>query len=123
MRTKRKAGESMKGRPKKLVKKFKKQTDYDSGSGDDSDRDNEEEGQDFTAVNLADSDEEQAVPEKLSTHVAADSDNDYGDSEPAECTRTRDYHSGACWPLATGPPQLTHVGNLGSNISVEIHEQ
>ncbi|KFY46017.1 hypothetical protein V495_02700 [Pseudogymnoascus sp. VKM F-4514 (FW-929)] len=74
MRTKRKAGESMKGRPKKLVKKFKKQTDYDDGSGDDSDEVGDK--QDFAAVNLADSDEEEAAPVKLSTHVAADSDNE-----------------------------------------------
>jgi hypothetical protein len=74
MRTKRKAGESMKGRPKKLVKKFKKQTDYDDGSGDDSDEVGDK--QDFAAVNLADSDEEDAAPVKLSTHVAADSDNE-----------------------------------------------
>ena len=73
MRTKRKAGESMKGRPKKLVRKFKKQTDYDSGSGDDSETGDK---QDFAAVNLADSDEEEAAPVKLSTHVAADSDNE-----------------------------------------------
>ncbi|KFX99034.1 hypothetical protein V490_01983 [Pseudogymnoascus sp. VKM F-3557] len=74
MRTKRKAGESMKGRPKKLVRKFKKQTDYDDGSGDDSDEVGDK--QDFAAVNLADSDEEDAAPVKLSTHVAADSDNE-----------------------------------------------
>lgn len=83
MRTKRKAGESMKGRPKKLVKKFKKQTDYDSGSGDDSDRDNElPEDQDFKAVNLADSDEEEAVPKKNATHVPADSDDEMENDEP-----------------------------------------
>jgi hypothetical protein len=74
MRTKRKAGESMKGRPKKLVRKFKKQTDYDDGSGDDSDEVGDK--QDFAAVNLADSDEEEEAPVKLSTHVAADSDNE-----------------------------------------------
>ncbi|KAL5350502.1 pre-60S ribosomal particles component [Pseudogymnoascus australis] len=80
MRTKRKAGESMKGRPKKLVKKFKKQTDYDSGSGDDSDNGDK---QDFAAVNLADSDEEEeSAPVKLSTHVAADSDNEEENDEP-----------------------------------------
>lgn len=80
MRTKRKAGESMKGRPKKLVKKFKKQTDYDSGSGDDSDTGDK---QDFAAVNLADSDEEEeSAPVKLSTHVAADSDNEEENDEP-----------------------------------------
>ncbi|OBT81846.1 hypothetical protein VE02_09707 [Pseudogymnoascus sp. 03VT05] len=80
MRTKRKAGESMKGRPKKLVKKFKKQTDYDSGSGDDSETGDK---QDFAAVNLADSDEEEeSAPVKLSTHVAADSDNEEENDEP-----------------------------------------
>ncbi|OBT68827.1 hypothetical protein VE03_02188 [Pseudogymnoascus sp. 23342-1-I1] len=80
MRTKRKAGESMKGRPKKLVKKFKKQTDYDSGSGDDSEAGDK---QDFAAVNLADSDEEEeSAPVKLSTHVAADSDNEEENDEP-----------------------------------------
>ncbi|OBT41743.1 hypothetical protein VE00_07981 [Pseudogymnoascus sp. WSF 3629] len=80
MRTKRKAGESMKGRPKKLVKKFKKQTDYDSGSGDDSETGDK---QDFAAVNLADSDdEEESAPVKLSTHVAAESDNEEENDEP-----------------------------------------
>ena len=79
MRTKRKAGESMKGRPKKLVKKFKKQTDYDSGSGDDSENGDK---QDFAAVNLADSDEEESAPVKLSTHVAAESDNEEENDEP-----------------------------------------
>jgi len=50
---KRKAEDGMKGRaPKRALKKFKKQTDYNSGSSD-------EEGQDFQAVNLEDSDEDE----------------------------------------------------------------
>lgn len=47
--------DEMKGRPKKKVKKFKKQTNYDSGSGDDSELG---ENQDFKAVNLQDSDDD-----------------------------------------------------------------
>lgn len=81
MRTKRKAGESMKGRPKKLVRKFKKQTDYDSGSGDDEPIPAD---QDFRSVNLADTDSETeaAAPKpksalkKKDTHVAAESSDD-----------------------------------------------
>jgi hypothetical protein len=46
--------DEVKQRPKRIVKKFKKQTDYDSGSGDDS----EDPVEDFKAVNLEDSDEE-----------------------------------------------------------------
>jgi hypothetical protein len=64
--------EDMKGRPKKAVKKFKKQTDYDSGSGD------EGSVEDFKAVNLQDSDEDE-IPETGVTIEAAESDND----EPA----------------------------------------
>ena len=81
MRTKRKAGESMKGRPKKLVKKFKKQTDYDSGSGDD---DEIPADQDFRSVNLADSEDEEskAAPKKRDTHVAAESDDEEMNDEP-----------------------------------------
>ena len=69
----------MKGRPKKLKKSFKKQTDYDSGSGDD---DEIPADQDFKSVNLADSedefDREEKAPKatKKDTHVAADSDDE-----------------------------------------------
>ncbi len=81
IRTKRKAGESMKGRPKKLVRKFKKQTDYDSGSGDD---DEIPADQDFKSVNLADSDaeEDKLAQKKRDTHVAADSDDENMNDEP-----------------------------------------
>ena len=81
---KRKAGESMKGRPKKLKKSFKKQTDYDSGSGDD---DEIPADQDFKSVNLADSEgeeEEKNAPalKPRDTHVAADSDDEAQNDEP-----------------------------------------
>ncbi len=58
---KRKAGDGIKGRaPKRSVRKFTKQTDYSSGSSDD-------EGQDFPAVSLEDSDE--AEEEHGKTHI------------------------------------------------------
>lgn len=66
--------EEIKSRPKKKVKHFKKQTDYDSGSGDESDS---EEGQDFKAVNLQDSDEEDTGVAPI---VEADSEPE--DDEP-----------------------------------------
>jgi hypothetical protein len=71
--------EDLKGRPKKLVKKFKKQTDYDSGSGDDSETE-----QDFKAINLQDSDEEED-PKITKLIEAANSDEENeeeGDDEP-----------------------------------------
>lgn len=53
---KRKTEDGVKGRaPKRPVRKFKKQTDYDSGSGDD------EDGQNFDPVNLEDSDEDELL--------------------------------------------------------------
>ena len=77
------AGQDMKGRPKKLKKSFKKQTDYDSGSGDDEEIPAD---QDFKAVNLADSEDQFDADEKVDkktatqknkdTHIAADSDDD-----------------------------------------------
>ena len=74
------AGQDMKGRPKKLKKSFKKQTDYDSGSGDD---DEIPADQDFKAVNLADSEDEfdggdkkTVTEKKKDTHIAADSDDE-----------------------------------------------
>jgi hypothetical protein len=51
---KRKVEEGMKGKVARLVKKFKKQTDYDNQSSSDSGG-----SQDFKAVNLQDSDEEE----------------------------------------------------------------
>lgn len=69
---KRKVEEGMRGKSRP-VKKFKKQTDYDSGSS----ADEEEEG--FTAVNLQDSDEEDA--DTTSHAEAAESEPE--DDEPA----------------------------------------
>jgi len=66
---KRKAGDGIKGRaPKRAVKKFKKQTDYNSSSSD-------EEEQDFRAVNLEDSDENEEEYGKAPVEEA-DSKND-----------------------------------------------
>jgi hypothetical protein len=66
---KRKAGDGIKGRaPKRAIKKFKRQTDYNSASSD-------EEGQDFQAVNLEDSDEDEEEHGKAPIE-AADSEND-----------------------------------------------
>ncbi|KFY07598.1 hypothetical protein V492_06998 [Pseudogymnoascus sp. VKM F-4246] len=110
MRTKRKAGESMKGRPKKLVKKFKKQTDYDSGSGDDSDIGDK---QDFAAVNLADSDEEESAPVKLSTHVAADSDNEEEEAEEENDEPNLDEASGS---------DVTDASNSDSDSDAEMSD-
>ncbi|KAH6707513.1 Rrp15p-domain-containing protein [Leptodontidium sp. MPI-SDFR-AT-0119] len=53
---KRKVEEGMKGKVSRPKKKFKKQTDYDNQS---SSEDEAAEGQDFPAVNLQDSDEEE----------------------------------------------------------------
>ncbi|KAH8592838.1 Rrp15p-domain-containing protein, partial [Bisporella sp. PMI_857] len=53
---KRKAGEDRKGKPKRAIKKFKKQTDYDNQSSSESEA--SETSQDFKAVNLQDSDDE-----------------------------------------------------------------
>ncbi len=58
-------------RPKKI---FKKQVDYDSGSGD------EEDEEAFKAVNLQDSDEEQQ--EEETGHVEAISEDDHKDDGP-----------------------------------------
>lgn len=57
---KRKVDEGMKGRVHRPVKKFKKQTDYDNQSSSDS-----EKSQDFQAVNLQDSDDEELDEEDL----------------------------------------------------------
>lgn len=73
----------MKGRPKKLKKSFKKQTDYDSGSGDD---DEIPADQDFKSVNLADSEDEfekeTPAAKKRETHIAAESDDEEENDEP-----------------------------------------
>lgn len=70
--------EDMKGRPKKLVKKFKKQTDYDSGSGDDS-----EPEQDFKAVNLQDSDSDEVDTAVDALEAAQSDEEEEEDDEPA----------------------------------------
>jgi hypothetical protein len=65
---KRKAGDGIKGRaPKRAVKKFKKQTDYNSGSSD-------EEGQDFQAVNLKDEHEDEEEHGTAPVDVAVSED-------------------------------------------------
>jgi len=64
---KRKAGEDMKGKPKKIVKKFKKQTDYDNDS---SDSEPEQPSKDLKAISLQDSDDE----ETNTDFVAAEDD-------------------------------------------------
>jgi hypothetical protein len=96
---KRKA-ESMKGRPKKLVKKFKKQTDYHSDSDEQSPEDNAPEGQDFKAVDLADSDEENDDPahdtnpteedEPNLDDVASDSDITNGSNSDSDSNSDED---------------------------------
>jgi hypothetical protein len=64
----RKVGDGIKGRaPKRAAKKFKKQTDYNSGSSD-------EEGQDFHAVNLEDEDEEEEEHGTAPVDVAVSED-------------------------------------------------
>jgi hypothetical protein len=73
---KRKAGDGIKGRtPKRAVKKFKKQTDYNSASSD-------EEGQDFQVVNLEDSDEDEEEHRKAPIEAAAFGDDELVISAP-----------------------------------------
>ena len=68
---KRKAGEDMKGKPKKLIKKFKKQTDYDNQSSSESEAENAT-TQNFTPVNLQDSDDEEVDTSNFTAAVAED---------------------------------------------------
>jgi len=72
---KRKVEEGMKGKVSRPVKKFKKQTDYHSSSEDEP----ETEGQDFQAVNLQDSDEEEL---DTTDRVDAAESEIEGDDEP-----------------------------------------
>jgi len=76
---KRKAGEDMKGKPKKAIKKFKKQTDYDNDSSE-SEPETEKTSQDFKAVNLQDSDDEETntdfVPAEDEPVLPADDDEE-----------------------------------------------
>ena len=81
---KRKAGDGMKGRaPKRAVKKFKKQTDYNSGSSD-------EEGQDFQAVNLEDSDEDEEEHGKAPIEVAVSEDDEAAIQAPESDSEVTD---------------------------------
>jgi len=65
----------MKGKTHRPVKKFKKQTDYNSDSTVDSDVEQEPE-QDFKAVNLQDSDDEGLDTTDLITSEASDADDE-----------------------------------------------
>jgi hypothetical protein len=80
LRSKRKAlaNEDVKGRPKKLKRSFKKQTDYYSDSDEHSDHSVEN----FKPVNLADSDAEDEEVAKVGKIVEADSDIELENDEP-----------------------------------------
>ncbi|TVY42243.1 Ribosomal RNA-processing protein [Lachnellula occidentalis] len=74
---KRKIDEGMKGKPKRAVKKFKKQTDYNSDSTADSEPEQEPEPvQDFKAVNLQDSDDEGLDTADLVTAELSDAEDE-----------------------------------------------
>lgn len=83
---KRKADEGMKGKPKKLIKKFKKQTDYHSDSSED-----EAEAapqQEFKAANLQDSDNEELDTADIITGDVSDPEEEatVGDLAEEEVT-------------------------------------
>ena len=70
---KRKLNEELKGRPKKLKKSFKKQTDYYSTSESEAEADS---APDFQAINLQDSDDEAVQTTDLVTAVLSDEELD-----------------------------------------------
>lgn len=78
---KRKIDEGMKGKTSRPVKKFKKQTDYNSDSTADSEPEPESE-QDFKAVNLQDSDDEGLDTADIITAEVSDAEDEPTNAAP-----------------------------------------